>query len=183
MKQSNSGSSKRTFAFVVQNVRKLAFEDQVALGAHAGTLVACFLPWASLESIYGPIQYMNAFSGASWLIGTVVFGLSFAAVILFMDELFEKKIFRCAIPRTTLLGAASIQSLLLQVCAWSVFSAIGGAGIDFRFGIVACVLLQIVALVAVWLRARSSKKEEVKDFFQLPNNEKPGELAVNHTIK
>jgi len=182
---SKIGLRKPDLAFVAQNVRKLSFENRIALGAHVGTLLACFLPWASLEPLYGPAKFMNAFASASWLIGSLVFGLSLLAAVLFIDELFEKNIIRSDIPRTTILGAIGIQSLLLQLCAWSVLSAVGDgyAGIDFGLGLATCLLLQVVALVAVWLRARSSKKEEVKDFFQLPTHGKSGESAANHHTK
>ena len=35
--------------------------------------------------------------------------------------------------------------------------------IDFGFGLASCLLLQVVALVAVWLRTQALKKEEAKE--------------------
>lgn len=185
MKHRITGLQKQNFAFLAKRARQLSFEDQIILGANAATMIACFFPWASLEPLYGATTFMNAFSGASWLIGTIVFGLALFSVSLFWDDLFETQIFSFRVPRRTLLGAASIQSLLLQLCAESVLSTAGSdySQVDFRFGIVACLLLQIVALVAVWLRNRATKKEEVKQFFQLPTNEKSGESNSNHHIK
>ena len=124
---------------------------------------------------------MNAFSGASWLIGSIVFCLSLFSVTLFTDELFGKKLLQFRVPRTTLLGAMGIQSLLLQLCAWSVLYSVGAgyAGVEFRFGLAACLLLQTIALVAVWLRTKSSKQEEAKEFFQLPTHQKSGESSAN----
>ncbi len=181
MKLHAPGFQKSSFSFLTQNVRKLAFEDRVALWAHAGTLIACFFPWASLSPLYGATIFMNAFSGASWLIGALIFCLSLFSVLLFLDELLEKRFFQFSVPRTTLIGAASIQSLLLQLCAWSVLHSVGAgyASVEFRFGLAACLLLQTVALVAVWLRTKSSKQEEVKEFFQLPTHQKSGESPTN----
>jgi len=175
------GSGFQKSSLLSQNLRKLAFEDKVALYAHLGTLVACFFPWASLNPLYGPAVFLNAFSGASWLIGSIVFCLSLFAVSIFVDELLEKKLLQFRLPRTTLLGAMSTQSLLLQLCAWSVLYSVGAgyAGVEFRFGLAACLLLQIVALVAAWLRERSSKKEVAKEFFQLPTHKKSGESSAN----
>jgi hypothetical protein len=185
MKHRAPALKKQQFAFLAKNARKLSFEDQVILGTNAATILACFFPWASLEPLYGPTTFMNAFSGASWLIGSLVFGLALFSVALFWDDLFETQFFSFRVPRRTLLGAASIQSLLLQLCAGSVLSTVGSnySQIDFRFGLAACLLLQIVSLVAVWLRTRATKKEEVKQFFQLPINEKSGESSTNHNIK
>ncbi len=180
MKSRPSHSNKIDLVPLSQNLRKLAFEDKVALGAHVGTVIACFLPWVSTTTLYGPTNFINAFTGVSWLIGSLVFILSLLATTSFINELFEKKLPHINIPRTTIIGVASIQSLLLQLCAWSVLRSTGNADIEFRFGLVACVLLQIVALVAAWLRARSSKKEAVNKFFQLPTQGKSGESTTNH---
>jgi hypothetical protein len=185
MTLSKTTFQKQGISFLTQALRRLTFEDQVILGTHAGTLLACFFPWASLAPLYGPATFMNAFSGASWLIGTLVFLLSLFSLLLFWEELFGKDLFHLHIPRITLLGAASTQSLLLQLCAWSVLRSVGTdyAGIDFRFGFAVCLLLQSVSLVAVWLRARSSKQEVVKEFFQLPTPGKSGESTPNNPIK
>lgn len=176
---------KKGISLLAQSLRKLSFEDQVILGTNAGTLLACFLPWASMAPLYGPTTFMNAFSGAAWLIGGIIFLLALFSVILFWDDLFGKYIIRFHIPRITLLGAASIQSLLLLLCAWSVLRTVGTdyATVDFRFGFVACLLLQGIALVAVWLRARSSKQEAAKEFFQLPTSGKSGESTSNYHTK
>lgn len=185
MKHRTPALKKQQFAFLAKRVRQLSFEDQVILGANIATIITCFLPWASLEPLYGATTFMNAFSGASWLIGTIVFGLALFSVVLFWDKLFETQFFSFRVPRKTLLGAASIQSLFLQLCAGSVLNTVGTeyAQVDFRFGIAACLLLQTVSLVAVWLKTRATKKEAVKEFFQLPTNEKSGESSSNHQIK
>lgn len=177
MKPHSFGAKKQQFAFIAKNIRQLRFEDQVILGASAGTAIACFLPWASLNPLYGPVTFINAFSGASWLIGSLVFCLALFSIMLFVNDIFETHTFSFRIPQKTLLGAASIQSLLLQLCAGSVLRSVGTehAQVDFRFGIAACLSLQLVALVAIWLRTRASKQEEVKEFFQLPTNGKYGE--------
>lgn len=177
MKPHSFGTQKQQFAFVAKNLRRLPFEDQVILGASAGTALACFFPWASHNPLYGPVIFINAFSGASWLIGALVFGLALFSIALFINDIFETRTFSFRIPQKTLLGAASIQSLLLQLCAGSVLRSVGTeyAQVDFRFGLAACLSLQLVALVAIWLRTRSSKQEEVKEFFQLPTNGKYGE--------
>lgn len=184
MKRRSTGFKKQQFAFLAKNIREFSFEDQVILGASIGTAITCFFPWASLEPLYGATLFMNAFSGASWLIGTIVFCLALFSISLFWDDLFETRFFSFRVPRRTLLGAASIQSLLLQLCAASVLNSVGTeyAQVDFRFGLAACLLLQIVALVAVWLRTRESKKEAAKEFFQLPTHGKSGESHTNpHT--
>lgn len=185
MKRRPTGLQKKHFAFLAKNLRELNFEDQVILGANIGTAIACFFPWASLEPLYGPTHFMNAFSGASWLIGTIVFCLALFSVSLFWDDLFETRALSFRVPRRTLLGAASIQSLFLQLCAGSVLNSVGTeyAQVDFRFGLAACLLLQIVTIVAVWLRTRESKKEAVKDFFQLPTHGKSGESDPNQPTK
>lgn len=168
------------FSFIVQNLRRLKFEDQVALGANIGTFFACFLPWVSVAPYYAPIKFFNAFSGTTWLLGTLVFCFALFSIFLFVEEVFEKKLVHFSPSRELLLGITSAQSLLLQLCAWSVLLSLGDVNIDFRFGLALCVLFQVLALVAVWLRLRSSKKEVIKDFFQLPTREKSGESTPHY---
>lgn len=167
------------FSFIAQNLRRLAFEDQIALGANTGTFFACFLPWVSVSPHYAPIKFFNAFTGTTWLLGVFVFCFALFSVLLFVEEVFEKKVLHIKTPRTILLGAMSFQSLLLQLCAWSVLYSLDGVNIEFRFGLALCVVFQVMALVAVWLRSRSSKKEVIKEFFQLPTHEKSGKSEAN----
>lgn len=138
--------------------------------AHAGTLLGCFFPWASHEPLYGETEWLNAFSGASWMIGTLVFLLSLFAALLFADKLFERHRLKFKLPHNVILGILSFQEILLLLCAWSVLHSVGRqyAGAQIRFGLVFCLLLQVVALVSVYLQSQMIKKENVLQFFQHP---------------
>ncbi len=161
----------------------MKFEDQILLGMNTGTVIACFFPWVSTAPYYAPAKLLNAFMGITWLMGTIIFCLALFSVLLFIDEVFQKRFFSPNIPRTIVLGAASIQSLFLQLCTWSVLRSIANMDVEFRFGIALCALFQLMAVVAVWLRFRSSKKEAATAFFQLPNHEKPEQSNPNSLKK
>lgn len=161
---------KPQLAFVQKNFRTLDFESKTILLSHAATLLACFFPWASHEPLYGETEWLNAFSGASWMIGALVFLLSLFAIFMFADELFERHRIKFKISHNAILGILSFQEILLLICAWSVLHAVGRqySGSQIRFGLVFCLLLQVVALVSVYLQSRAIKKENVLQFFQHP---------------
>ena len=172
---------KEISAFL-QNARRLSFEEQVLLGAHVTTAFSCFLPWVSYDPLYGPSNYQNAFSGATWLIGTLIFLASMAVMALFVDRLLDKHVLRKLLPEDPLLKGGSIFSIILLICAWSVIINIGQgyAGVELRFGLALCLISQVSALVSLWLRNKSEKKSEAEEFFQLPIAKKSRQSAKTH---
>lgn len=170
---------------LLQNFRRLSSEEQILFGAHALTVIACFLPWASFDPLYGPSSYQSSFSGSTWLIGSFVFVLSLAVVVMYLGSLLNKKLVEFKTNRNLMLAGGSVLSLILLVCAWSVLRHVGQgyAGIEIRFGLALCIIAQIAALVSLWLQGKAEQKSKTQEFFRLPSKEKSRQSHTNHPKK
>ncbi|MCF7846503.1 MAG: hypothetical protein K9M51_00235 [Candidatus Gracilibacteria bacterium] len=178
-----TAAKTKRFAFVQKNFRALSFESRMLLGTHAGTLLFCFFPWIGVQPLYGEPYFHSAFEGHTWLMGTFIFLISLAVVGLFLDELLEKHWFRWKVSKNKLFFVAGVQEIILLISIWSVLNveSRGFENAQIRFGFLLCVLLQVVGLVAVYLRARQAKKEQVVSFFQNaahPKKEAPSQLPL-----
>lgn len=168
-----------------KKIQRMNSEEQVLFGSHFVTLVACFLPWVSFDPLYGPTSFQNAFTGATWLLGSLVFVISLGIILIFSSKLLEKNFIPFHIPENSAIAIGSTFSLILLVCTWSVLRHVGlsYAGASLRFGLALCLISQIASLVALWLQAKSQKKENVQDFFQLPSKKKSRQSHGNQPKK
>jgi heme/copper-type cytochrome/quinol oxidase subunit 1 len=154
-------------AFLHKNFRDLKFELKLIFFMHLLTVVFCFLPWISYAPLYGSNYYENAFGGSIKLIGLLIFLISLAICVIFIDKLFKTKKIKLPVSENTIFVFAGIQQIILIVCAWSVLLFMSG-GFDLletRFGIVFCLLFQIFGVVTAYLLTREKEKNEVINFF------------------
>ncbi len=154
-------------AFIHKNFRNLSFEKKTIFLSHLLTLVFCFFPWFyATDSYDGPFWY-SAFGGPSFLIGFLIFLISFVIVILFIDRLLEKETVKLPFSENTLYFAAGAQQILLIILAWSVLSSKGTEFADYeiRFGIFLVFVAQVSGLVATFLNAQLEAQHKARNFF------------------
>lgn len=158
-------------AYLHKNFRNLSFEKKLIFLSHAFTLIFCFFPWFSASPVYIDEFFYNAFEGPTYLIGMLVFLISFLIFLLFLDRLFEKQKVTLSFSENILYFVCGAQQILLLVLAWSVLMVIGREfeNHEIRFGISVIFILQVIGLVATFLNYQINQQKKVKQFFKHPN--------------
>ena len=173
-------SAKKSFQkilnipFLRKNFRNMYFEEQVIFVSQLATLIGCFLPWVSLKpTVYGQPYYHTAFSGFTSVIGFFVFFIAAFASIFFLEKIWQKKWIHLPIENKTILHFSNIQSIILLISAWSVFTQIetGATIVSTSFGWFLCLFAQITTLVAHFLATQNEKTQATKDFFINKSND------------
>jgi hypothetical protein len=158
------------YAYLNRNLKKLSFEEQVVFFSHLATLLFCFFPWISVEPLYDEPYWNSAFSGPGTLIGVFIFGVSLLVVLYFLDRILESKRINFPFDVQHLFYGAGIEQMIFLILSWSVLLSVSREfeNSEIRFGVFACVLTQIVGLVATYLYSQTKQKKEVQSFFQHP---------------
>jgi hypothetical protein len=159
------------YAFIHKNIRRLPFEMKVILAAHLLTVIICFFPWLEAQPAYGDAVQYSAFSGPSFLIGTFIFLISVAIILLLADQVADSKKIRLPWSQKSVFLTGGIQQVVLFILAWSVlFSTAKEWGdAEIRFGIFVGLMAQIVGLVATFLHWQNQKQSHARSFFQHPS--------------
>ncbi len=161
------------YAFLHKNFRSLNFEKKVIFLAHLATLVFCFFPWFEANPTYSPPYFLNAFQGAGFLIGFLIFTISLIIFLLFLDRFFERELIKLPFSENTLYYVVGLEQILLITIMWSVLSVTGKDFADhsIRYGIFLVFVAQVSGLVATFLNHQLDKQHEALDFFAHPEKE------------
>ena len=162
-------------AFIAKNFRQLSLERKIIFFVHILTLFGCVCPWVAGQPLYEAPFAHNAFGGAHFLLGFLVFLISAGVVLFFVDEIFETQKLKIKVRENFLFFAAGGQNLILTIGAWSVIFAFSREFVDteIRFGIFIVFLAQIVGLVATYLNYQNEKQKKVHHFFNAPKSDVP----------
>lgn len=161
------------YAFLHKNFRDLTFERKTIFLAHLATILFCFTPWFSADPVYEEEFFFNAFQGTGFLIGFFIFLISLIIVLLFMDQLFEKRKIKLSFSENILYFSTGAQQILLLILMWSVLASVGNQfeSHSIRFGIFLTFMAQIAGLVATFLNFQIEKQNQAKNFFQHTSKE------------
>lgn len=160
-------SGKINTAFLFRNFRNLDFEEKAIVLSNATTLVFCFFPWMSTTPLYGNSEFYSAFSGPTQIMGIAIFLLSAINISLFIDKIWQIKLWKSPLPENVVIGFLSLQQIVLIISVWSVLLAFGKnfEDTEIRFGISIALFSQIISLTANTLLTQKHKKKNVQDFF------------------
>ncbi|HEY5714703.1 MAG TPA: hypothetical protein VIT68_05120 [Candidatus Gracilibacteria bacterium] len=159
------------YAFVHKNFRALDFEQKTIFLCHVVTMAACFTPWLS-TSISGEDGFFNAFMGPTFLMGWVVFIISFVIFLLFLDRLLDRRKIKLGFPETYLYACGGALQILLLLLIWSVLASSGcGFDSEVRFGLFLALIAQIAGLVATFINYQQEQQHEAQSFFQYPDRD------------
>jgi len=157
------------YAFLVKNFHSLSFEQKIIFIANFLTSLFCFFPWISYSPIlgYGESFCHNAFFGTGFLVGTLIFGLSFSVFGIFLDKILQTKKIKLPVKENNYLIFATIELLIFLIIAWSILIFLGNEleEAEIRFGIFGCFFSQVISAVALFLQVKKEKKQNAKNQF------------------
>ncbi|MCK5460854.1 hypothetical protein KAI58_02625 [Candidatus Gracilibacteria bacterium] len=162
------------YAYLHKNFRNLSFEKKTIFLSHTVTLLFCFFPWFSASPVYTEEFFYTAFGGPSFLMGIIIFFISFVVFLLFLDQLFEKQKINLPVSENLLYFTAGAQQFLLLILVWSVLTMVGRdfENHEIRFGLFLAIISQICGLVATFLNYQLDQQKKAKEFFSHTTEQK-----------
>lgn len=150
----------------------MELEEKILNGAALGGALSVFMPWLSGEWLGGPMEQYSGFGFFHAFIGTGVFVLNLAILILSLLPYFSGKLPWTRKQRYHLRLTLSIITTTLSLAALSVLTRLSfeSARMDIRFGVYTAIIAGIVTAFYAWLSLQDILKNELQEHFRHPED-------------